>query len=74
MPNTPLAVPRISHMHHGLLEGVGLVAWARRTSAAMPTPVAIATRRFHKVGGARRRSVTKLRKLSLGLSANHDPM
>ena len=20
MPNTPLAVPRISHMHHGLLE------------------------------------------------------
>jgi hypothetical protein len=24
MPNTPLAVPRISHMHHGLLSEIAL--------------------------------------------------
>src|SRR6202022_731912 len=56
-----------------ILRGViGLVALARRT---FPRPqLLVPTRRFHEVSGARRRSVPKLRKLSVGLSANHDPM
>src|SRR6202795_5308996 len=61
---------------HLILRGViGLVALARRTSPRRCQPqLLVPTRRFHEVGGARRRSVTKLRKLSVGLSANHDPM
>src|SRR6266566_7831537 len=59
-----------------ILRGViGLVALAPRTSPRRCQPqLLVPTRRFHEVSGARRRSVTKLRKLSVGLSANHDPM
>ena len=61
---------------HLILRGViGLVALAGRTSPRRCQPqLLVPTRRFHEVNGARRRSVPKLRKLSVGLSANHDPM
>jgi hypothetical protein len=61
---------------HLILRGViGLVALARRTFARQSQPqLLVPTRRFHEVSGARRRSVPKLRKLNVGLSANHDPM
>jgi hypothetical protein len=61
---------------HLILRGViGLVALARRTSPRRCQPqLLVPTRRFHEVSGARRRSVAKLRKLSVGVSANHDPM
>src|SRR3989442_5837095 len=61
---------------HLILRGViGLVALARRTFPRRCQPqLLVPTRRFHEVSGARRRSVPKLRKLSVGLSANHDPM
>ena len=59
-----------------ILRGViGFVALARRTFPRRCQPqLLVPTRRFHEVSGARRRSVTKLRKLNVGLSANHDPM
>jgi hypothetical protein len=59
-----------------ILRGViGLVALARRTFPRRCQPhLLVPTRRFHEVSGARRRSVPKLRKLSVGLSANQDPM
>src|SRR6266699_2927875 len=61
--------------HLILRGGIGLVALARRTSPRRCQPqLLVPTRRFHEVSGARRRSVPKLRKLSVGLSANHDPM
>ena len=61
---------------HLILRGViGLVALARRIFPRRYHPqLLVPTRRFHEVSGARRRSVPKLRKLSVGLSANHDPM
>ena len=61
---------------HLILRGViGLVALARRTFPRRCQPqLLVPTRRFHEVSGARRRSVPKLRKLSVGLSANQDPM
>ena len=61
---------------HLILRGViGLVALARRIFPRRYQPqLLVPTRRFHEVSGARRRSVPKLRKLSVGLSANHDPM
>src|SRR6266702_852927 len=61
---------------HLMLRGViGLVALARRIFPWRCQPqLLVPTRRFHEVSGARRRSVPKLRKLSVGLSANHDPM
>ena len=61
---------------HLILRGViGLVALARRILPRRCQPqLLVPTRRFHEVSGARRRSVAKLRKLSVGLSANHDPM
>ena len=61
---------------HLILRGViGLVALARRTFPRRCQPhLLVPTRRFHEISGARRRSVPKLRKLSVGLSANHDPM
>src|ERR1700680_3025138 len=61
---------------HLILRGViGLVALARRIFPQRCQPqLLVPTRRFHEVSGARRRSVPKLRKLSVGLSANHDPM
>src|SRR6202158_4236837 len=61
---------------HLILRGViGLVALARRTFPWRCQPqLLLPTRPFHEVSGARRRSVPKLRKLSVGLSANHDPM
>ena len=61
---------------HLILRGViGLVALARRTSPRRCQPqLLVPTRGFHEVSGARRRSVAKLRKLSVGVSANHDPM
>src|ERR1022692_5337504 len=61
---------------HLILRGViGLVALARRTSPRRCQPqLLVSTRRFHEVSGARRRSVAKLRKLAVGLSANHDPI
>ena len=61
---------------HLILRGViGLVALARRTFPRRCQPqLLVPTRRFHEVSGARRRSVPKLRKLIVGLSANHDPM
>src|ERR1035438_10036346 len=43
-------------------------------SVAHDAELLVPTRRFHEVSGARRRSVPKLRKLSVGLSANQDPM
>jgi hypothetical protein len=60
---------------HLILRGViGLVALARRTFPRRCQPqLLVPTRRFHEVSGARRRSVPKLRTLSVGLSANHDP-
>src|ERR1017187_1897700 len=59
----------------GLVGLVGLVALARRTFPRRYQPqLLVPTRRFHEVSGARRRSVPKLRKLSVGLSANQDPM
>src|ERR1700675_84357 len=55
--------------------GIGLVALARRTFPRRCQPqLLLPTRPFHEVSGARRRSVPKLRKLSVGLSANQDPM
>ena len=55
--------------------GIGLVALVRRTFLRRCQPqLLVPIRRFHEVSGARRRSVPKLRKLSVGLSANHDPM
>jgi hypothetical protein len=59
-----------------ILGGVfGLVALARRIFPRRCQPqLLIPVRRFHEVSGARRRSIPKLRKLSVGLSANHDPM
>jgi hypothetical protein len=62
--------------HLIILRGViGLVALARRTFPRRCQPqLLVPTRRFHEVSGARRRSVPKLRKRSVGLSANHDPM
>src|ERR1700719_2833061 len=61
---------------HLILRGViGLVALARRTFPRRCQPqLLVPTRWFHEVSAARRRSVPKLRKLSVGLSANHDPM
>jgi hypothetical protein len=61
---------------HLILRGViGLVALARRTLPRRCQPqLLVPTRGFHEVSGARRRSVAKLRKLSVGISANHDPM
>jgi hypothetical protein len=61
---------------HLILRGViGLFALARRTFPRRCQPhLLVPTRRFHGVGGVRRRSVPKLRKLSVGLSANQDPM
>src|SRR5439155_9191469 len=61
---------------HLILRGViGLVALARRTFPRRCQPQwLVPTRRFHEVSGARRRSVPKLRQLSVGLSANQDPM
>src|ERR1700730_8702490 len=61
---------------HLILRGVmGLVALARRTFPRRCQPqLLVPTRRFHEVSGARRRSVPKLRKLSVGLGADHDPM
>ena len=54
---------------------IGLVALARRTFLQQyQSQLLVPTRRFHEVSGVRRRSVPKLRKLSVGLSANHDPM
>src|ERR1035441_7420485 len=59
----------------GLVGLVGLVALARRTFPRRYQPLWLCpTRWFHEVSGARRRSVPKLRKLSVGLSANQDPM
>src|ERR1035441_2064088 len=57
---------------HLILRGViGLVALARRTFPRQSQPqLLVPTRRFHEVSSARRRSVTKLRKLSVGLSAS----
>ena len=59
-----------------ILRGViGLFALARRTFPRRCQPhLLVPTRRFHEVSGARRRSVPKLRKLSVGLSANQNPM
>jgi hypothetical protein len=61
---------------HLILRGViGLVALARRIFPWQSQPqLLVPTRRFHEVSGARCRSVPKLRKLSVGLSANQDPM
>ena|ERR1700686_2745944 len=61
---------------HLILRGVNcLVALARRTFPRQSQPqLLVPTRRFHEVSGARRRSVPKLRKLSVGLNANQDPM
>src|SRR5580692_184708 len=61
---------------HLILRGViGLVALARRTVPRQSQPqLLVPTRRFHEVSGARRRSVTKLRKLNVGLSASHRAM
>src|SRR5882672_5249064 len=58
---------------HLILRGViGLVALARRTFPRRCQPqLLVPIRRFHEVSGARRRSVPKLRKLSVGLRANH---
>jgi hypothetical protein len=62
----------IPHLIRGV---IGLVALARRTSLRRCQPqLLVPTRRFHEVSGARRRSVPKLRKLSVGSSANHDPI
>jgi len=54
---------------HLILRGViGLVALARRTFPRQSQPqLLVPTRWFHEVSGARRRSVPKLRKLSVGL-------
>ena len=53
----------------------GITALDRRVFQRRCQPqLLVPTRRFHEVNGARRRSVPKLRKLSVGLSANHDPM
>src|ERR1022692_1890385 len=61
--------------HLILRGGIGLVALARRTFPRRYQPqLLVPTRWFHEVSGARRRSVPKLRKLSVGLSANQDPM
>ena len=61
---------------HLMLRGViGLVALARRTVPRQSQPqLLVPTRQLHEVSGARRRSVLKLRKLCVGLSANQDPM
>jgi hypothetical protein len=57
--------------HLILRGGIGLVALARRTFPRRYQPqLLVPTRRFHEVSGARRRSVPKLRKLSVGLSAS----
>jgi hypothetical protein len=66
----PHLIPRV------ILRGViGLVALARRIFPRRCQPqLRVPTRRFHEVSGARRRSVPKLRKLSVGFSANQDPM
>ena len=60
---------------HLMLRGViGLVALARRTVPRQSQPqLLVPTRQLHEVSGARRRSVLKLRKLCVGLSANQDP-
>ena len=61
--------------HHILRGVIGFFALARRTCPRRCQPhLLVPTRRFHEVSGARRRSVPKLRKLSVGLSANQDPM
>ena len=44
--------------------------WQRQSQPQLLIP----TQRFHGNGGARRHSVTKLRKPSVGLGANHHPM
>ena len=57
---------------HLILGGViGLVALVRRTFPRRSQPqLLVPTRRFHEVSGAQRRSVPKLRKLSVGLSVS----
>src|SRR5580700_9213620 len=61
--------------HHILRGVIGFFALARRTFPRRCQPhLLVPTRRFHEVSGARRRSVPKLRKLSVGLSANQDPI
>src|SRR5271167_606647 len=64
------------HIPHLILRGgIGSVALVRRIFPWRCQPqLLVPARRFHEVSGARRRSVAKLRKLSVGLSANHDPM
>ena len=66
----PHLIPRLT------LRGViGFFALARRTFPRRCQPhLLVPTRRFHEISGARRRSVPKLRKLSVGLSANQDPI
>src|ERR1022692_3777347 len=61
--------------HLILRGGIGFVALGCRTFPRRYQPqLLVPTRRFHEVSGARRRSAPKLRKLSVGLSANQDPM
>src|ERR1017187_3490284 len=65
LTSSPTSIP-----HLILRGGIGLVALARRTFPRRYQPqLLVPTRRFHEVSGARRRSVPKLRKLSVGLSA-----
>src|ERR1035437_8874782 len=53
--------------HHTLRGVIGLAALARRAFQRRGQPqLLVPTRRFHEVSGARRHSVTKLRKRSVG--------
>ena len=64
--------PHLILFHRGV---VGLSALDRRASQRRCQPqLLVPTQRFHEVSGARRHSVPKLRELTVGLSANHDPI
>src|ERR1700723_4086914 len=66
--------PPHSSPHSLILRGVfGLVALARRVfQRRFQSQLLGPTRRFHEVSGARRHSVPKLRKLSVGFSATEN--
>jgi len=62
--------PRV--LIRGVLDFAALArrAFQRRGQLQLLVPI----HRFHENGGARRHSVPKLRKLSVGSNANHDPI
>jgi hypothetical protein len=75
LPSRERRVWRLASSPASLLEGLWSCRFGSpRIPAAMPAPVACPNITVSCRGGARRPSVPKLRKLNVGLGANHDPI